>query len=128
MTDILNPVVEVHGIQGGTVGVRELKWKSYMRAIKSLTEAVIKYIEASEGGKKLDPRGLVEAIAAQEGLASWVVAESTGRPEEWVAELTGREMMAILEAVVELNLSEEVVGRGKALAARMRAVFASTRP
>ena len=74
---------------------------------------------------RLDKDKLLQAIAANEELVMWVLQSSTGKESAWVESCSGREVLALLGAVVELNLSKEIVGSGKALAGHMREVFGS---
>lgn len=148
MPDALNPVIRVPNIKGGEVDVRELKWRDYLRAIKELTDNVLTFAAAVKSSgdpkKKPEPEGtkvvdlanvgalildkdkLIDAVTRSESLAGWVLAASTGKDEAWVNDLSGRETMAILKAVVELNLSKEILGTGKELVGHMRGVFGST--
>ena len=119
--DILNPILRVN-VKGVDVEVRELSWKDHVRAIKELTSTVIELLKEGKGSE-FNAETIIEAITKQETLAAWVIAKSTGNDSAWVDSLSAREALAILCAVVELNLTEEVIGRGKALAERMSGVF-----
>lgn len=145
-TDALNPVIRVPNIQGASVDVKELRWRDYLRAIKELTTSILALLaEPKPAGKGQEPESeegfsfdlgggkvmkvgkerLLQAIATNEELVLWVLQASTGKDAQWVEACSGREVLALLAAVVELNLSREVVGSGKALADHMRGVFGS---
>src|SRR3990167_5627310 len=98
--DILNPVISVPNIKGETVDVKELTWKEYLRAMKELASSMLRFLEA----------GKTELTLA-------VVLD----PKKII------EAIGVLEAMVQLNLSDEVVSSGKALAGRMRVIFGSTK-
>lgn len=142
--DALNPVIRVPNIQGASVDVKELRWRDYLRAIKELTTSILTLLDTAKPGTKGDDQEdgfafdvgggkvlkigkdrLLQAIASNEELVLWVLQSSTGKGPEWVEACSGREVLALLAAVIELNLSKEVVGSGKALADHMRGVFGS---
>jgi hypothetical protein len=129
--DVLNPVIPVK-IRGETVEVRELTWKDYLRAIKEATGSVLKLMSESGATLELSKDKVVEVIGAQEELVSWVLEKSTGKDQAYISNLTALEMVRLLNAVVDLNLNEELVGAGKGLAGRMANVIgwktASLRP
>lgn len=120
-TDVLNPVVTVK-IRDELIEVKELTWKDYLRAVKEMTDAILKLLNG-KGEFALDRDKVVEALGAQENLIAWVAEKCTGRDQKWVGSLKGREMLALLRIIVDLNLSEEVIGSGKAVAGRMGEVF-----
>lgn len=120
-TDIFNPVVTVK-IRGDSVEVRELTWKHYLRAVKELTDNLLGLM-SGKNTLELNKEKVVATISAQEELVSWVIQASTGKDAAWVDSLSARELLLLLKAVVDLNLSEELIGVGKGLAGRMADVF-----
>jgi uncharacterized protein len=134
MSDTINPIRAVTLSDGKTVvEVRELTWKDYLWAIKEVTKAAAPLLGAngvlnvnSLTELKVDTNAVLEALTSQEQTLSLVLQKSIkGSTAEQVNDLTARDTMKVLAAVVELNLSPEVVGAGKELAARMAAVFGS---
>lgn len=136
-SNVLNPVVTVKLRGGRTIEVKELTWKDYIRAIKQMTDSLLKLIAnqknkpanaleiaSAEGSLVIDRDKLIQAIGDQEDLVGWVIQKSTGEAQEWVDQLSAAEALAILDAVVGLNFTEEVIASGKALAGRMGGVFA----
>lgn len=136
-SNVLNPVVTVKLRGDRTIEVKELAWKDYLRAIKQMTESLLKLIAnqknkpanaleiaSAEGSLIIDRDKLVQAIGEQEDLVAWVLQKSTGQSQEWVDQLSAADALAILDAVVSLNFTEEVIAAGKALAGRMGGVFA----
>lgn len=119
--DVLNPVVTVQ-VRGSAVQVQELNWKDYLRAVRELTDTVMKFM-GKEGEIKWEREPLVAAIQSNESLLSWVLEKSTGLKKDDLEKLKAREVIPLIEAVIDLNLSEDVVGPGKALAARMGEAF-----
>ena len=121
--DIHNPVERVKISTGELVEVRELVWKDCLRAVKEMTDTVLELLGPGGGTLVLDKDKIVRALGAQENLVTWVLEKSTGRTQEWVNALSGRDALCLLRAAVDLNLSDEVLAAGKALAGRMGAVF-----
>lgn len=125
--DIINPIATVR-IRGESVEVRELTWKDHLRLIKELTATVLELLQKAQtggGGTEFSLKAdeIVEALVKQEDLAAWVMARSTGKPKEWIDELSAGAAMDILLAAAKLNLTPEVLASGKALAEHMRGVF-----
>lgn len=122
--DVLNPVIGVK-VKGELVDVRELPWKDYLRTIKELTSAVTDLLKKSgpNGEIELASEDIIQAIARQEDLAAFLMQRCTGKDSAWVESLSGREALAVLTAAVQVNLSDEVVRRGKELAGHMSGVF-----
>ena len=123
---ILNPVRTVQ-LRAQAVDVSELTWKDYLRAVKMLASTVSKLL-TPDGKVNSDPAAVVSAIADQEALASFVVSRATKRDEKWVEQLSLQDMLTLLTAVVEMNLTEEIIGTGKALAGRMGGILTSKKP
>lgn len=121
-SEILNPVVRVQ-LRKESIDVTELTWKDHVRAVKELAGAMIKLISGDGKSITLNKDSLLEAVIAQESLVQWVVEKSTGRDAQWVSQLGGRDMLVVLKAVVDLNLSEEYIKSGKELAGQMGDIF-----
>lgn len=119
--DTLNPIRQVQ-IGDETVTVRELTWKEYLHVIRELTSTVFTFI-TDKGAIEWKKDRIVDALMKQEGLLDWVLQKSTDRPGEWVASLKATHMLRLLEAIIDLNLNEDIVGRGKAVAGRIGQVI-----
>jgi hypothetical protein len=120
-TDKLNPLIPV-SVRGERVEVREMNWKDSLRAVKEMTGAIMTLVN-NKGEMVLDKTKIIEALTSQEALASWVIQKSTDKDGAWVDSLSTREFLPIIIAVVDLNLSDEVIGSGKTLAGRMGKVL-----
>jgi hypothetical protein len=118
--DVLNPVATVL-IRGEAVQVSELTWKDYLRAIREVTDAVMKLLK--NGQVVLDRDKIVEFIINQEATLSWVLEAATKKDATFLNKLSAREIIPLIQKVVDLNLNDEVLGPGKALAGRMGDVF-----
>lgn len=106
-------------LRGDRITVKELTWKAYISAVKQLTGTILQFVGSDGNTITLTKDTLLNAISEQEGLIETLVHESTGKETDWIRGLSGREMLSILEKVIELNLTEEVVGMGKKLAGRL---------
>jgi hypothetical protein len=122
--DILDPRKRVR-IKGEELEIRGLTWKDHIRAVKELTATIMELLAQNKDGNatQLDAETIVSAITKQESLATWMITRSTGKDGAWVDSLRAAEALTILNAIVELNLTEEIIGLGKGLAERMSGVF-----
>ena len=126
-SNVMCPVRTI-SVRGKTVEVRELTWRDSMRAVKELTGWVMKLLGGQKGkltadSVTLDKDSIVEALTTQEDLVAWAMEKSTNLSADEVSSLTLGEAIPIVQAMVDLNLSEEVLGPGKALAGRLGQVF-----
>jgi hypothetical protein len=124
-TEVFNPTRQVR-VQSGTWEVRELLWRDYLATVKRMADLILRFVSDGGGGKYsliFEADKLIAGIADTEGLAEWLIAKSTGKPKEDIEALTASEALSLLAAVVDLNLSDELIASGKALAGRVRAVF-----
>lgn len=125
--DIHNPVRRID-VRGELITVKELVWKDCLQAVREMTATVLQLLGPGGTTMVLDKEKIVAAITQQEQLVTWVLEKATGKPQDWIATLRPRELLPLVEAAVELNLSDEVVKSGKALAGRMGGVFGQTKP
>jgi len=116
--EILNPVKTVV-VRGETVTVSELTWPKAMQLLNLVAKHVGGLLDA-RGNIDLSAERLAELAANTEGLASFLILESTGKGQDWLNELTAPEALDVLDAAVELTLSPELIGRGKKVAGRVR--------
>lgn len=125
-TDVINPVLVVR-VRGEAIDVRELKWRDALRLVKDITNSLTELLaKRNAGGQfELAAEDIIAAITKTEDVAAWSIQASTGKPSEWVNELSTKEAMQVIDAIVQLNLSPDVVGSGKELAGHLSAVFGS---
>ena len=127
-TDSFMPVETVRLLGGRTVEVRELTWKQLLHALKQLAQRALTFVAQDGKTISIEASKIVEALSEQEELAVWIVEKSTGLTADELALLGVRDFLAIVEAVVRINLSEEVVCLGKRIAGSVRAVAAPIEP
>jgi hypothetical protein len=122
MNDVLNPVVAIK-IRDRLIEVKEMPWKDYLRAVKDMTGTLMKLIGPGGNTLALTKENVIEALTAQEELLTWVLQKCTGEEQTFISSLSAREILPLIQAAVDLNLSQEVVGAGKKLAGQMGQVF-----
>ncbi len=107
-------------VNGKTIEVRELRWRDYAHAVQMLTGSLLKLFAGKKGESITANREeIVEAIEVQQELIAWAITKSTHLTESEVSELSTREVLPIISAMIDLNLSEEITGPGKKLAGQM---------
>lgn len=117
MSDVLNPIRRVQ-VRDGQIEVRELTWKELSYVLQELSETVLGFMD-DKGVIKIDPVHIVAAIKDNEALLAYFLSKSCNREDAWVNQLSLRDMLTLLDAAIELTLSEEVLELGKKLAGRM---------
>lgn len=120
--------IKTANVKGKTIEIRELTWRDSMRAVKELTGSIMKLVGGKQGklttdSLSLDKDSIVEALSAQEDLVAWAIEKSTDLSPSEISALTLSEAIPIIQAMVDLNLSDEVIGPGKTLAGRLGQVF-----
>lgn len=99
---ILNPVVTVE-IGGQTVEVRELAWPDALSFINRLKEQANALTDETGNLRVAAPK-LMEAIGTNAELAGWLVCKSCRNTEMWLNERSLGEVLALVEAALEVNL------------------------
>lgn len=103
---------------GRSIDVAELRWPDAMQFFRMLSEHVGNLVTMDGAGRPVfDFQKLREAIPASGALAEFLVSRSTGLKPEEIAALTTSQFLEVLAVTMELNLSEEIVGKFKRLSA-----------
>lgn len=105
------------------IEVKELRWKDYIWAIKELTGNILGLVGEGKDVSSINKEKIIEVVSEQEQLVAVLIKKSTSLSEAEISELFARDVLLILEAMVQLNFSEEVVGTAKKLGTRMGEVF-----
>lgn len=103
-------------INGEKVKVGELTWHAMLELLKKLSAHVALLIK--DGKFNLDQ--IVEVITSTGELADFIVAGATGKDAQWFQELPLGDAMEVLEAAIEINLSDTIIGRAKKAGGRLR--------
>ena len=100
---VLNPILEVK-FGDKTIEVRELMWPDALQFYAKL-RAQKKNIIDGEGNLVLSAATILEVVNENIELAQWLVLKSTGKEEAWLNELTMSQMLELVTAALEVNLS-----------------------
>ena len=108
-----------------------MRWKDYMFVVKELTSNVLKLVDNADlgslvaGNVSIKKEKLVEVISENETLVGWIATHCTNLTDAQVNDLTGTEMVELLDAAVALNLSERFMTAAKKVAGSLGEVLGS---
>jgi hypothetical protein len=117
---ILNPVTELT-VAGQLVTVRELRWAEALEFLQKLGAHAGQAITIGADGRietALTAERLTGIVTGAGELCDYLVVKSTGRDAGWFHALSASDALAVLDAALALNLSDEIIGRAKKLLAR----------
>jgi hypothetical protein len=120
---ILFPQKELK-IGGQTVIVRELAWPHATEFLSSLGKHVGELYD-SAGKVKFGLSEIGDVIKNSAELSTYLLEKSTGRP---VGDFSLGAGLEVLDTALELNLSEEIMAKGKKLAGRFQGVIGGLNP
>lgn len=103
-TSILNPVVTVPLAGDQTVEVRELSWVNALAFYNKLRNQA-KALLNEKGDLVLDSAKMLDVVGENVELAAWLVEKSTGKDAAWIEQRSLSEMLDIISAALELNLT-----------------------
>jgi len=121
MTDILYPVIEVR-IGSDRITVRELAWREALAFLQQLAAAITATL-GTDGTFTLTPQSVQTIVAGSAELTEALLCKSCDRDAAWLARQRTTDILALLDAAIELNLSPEIIDRGKKIAGRVQAAF-----
>jgi hypothetical protein len=116
MSTVFNNIQRVV-VREETIQVRELTAKEIAYILQKFTDTATSLINA-DGDLIVDREKIVKAVIANTDLAFWIMERACTRDTKWVESLVPREMFPLIEAILDLNLSEEVMAGGKKLLGR----------
>lgn len=125
-SEILAPK-KVIAVGGCKVEVRELAWPKALEFLKALGEEFTKSFEQTngDGSPPATIEGITKLITGSQRLSEMLIVNATGlKPEQ----LSVSQAMDVLEAALELNLSDDLIARGKRFADSLRDRFAKVTP
>ena len=118
---ILHPVKTI-SLGGETLEVRELRWPEALGFLQRLAQQAGQFLTAD--GRLVPPADQFPRIIQESAvLVEYLVTKTTGKDSAWLNDLTPAEVLTVLDAALELNVSPELFARGKALAGRLQWVF-----
>lgn len=121
MDNILYPVRELQ-IGKETIQVRELAWREALQFLQQLAAAITEKL-GTDGTLTLTPESVQGMVAGSAELTEALITKSCGRDRQWLGEQRAGDVLALLDAAIELNLSPEIIDRGKRIAGRVQAAF-----
>lgn len=126
---ILRPEITVQ-LASGPVVLRDLPWLDaleFLRRLSDHAKDILAASTASDGSVDLAallPK-LTELVQNVGDLSTFLLTKSAGKDEAWLAQFGTFETMALLDAALEVNLSEGLIELGKKVAARLARVMAA---
>ncbi len=118
---IFNPVKELI-IAGETLLVKELSWPDALAFFNKLRDQA-KGLVNEKGELALDAAKIMDAIADNVQLASWLVSKTSGKDAAWIEQRSLSEMLDVVSAALEVNLGV-IAGRLKNVRGRLAALAA----
>lgn len=113
---------ELVALRDGTPAeVREMAFPDFIQTVQKVFAnlAPLRKGDAIE----LDLEKLVPVIASQASLAAWTLSKASNLSPEKIAALGPRDTLAVLGAVVRMNVNEEVIELGKTFAGDVAKAF-----
>lgn len=99
--------------------VRELAWSEALDFLKKLG-GYLGSLMNDKGELVVTVSGLTDLISNTQELSATLVAKATGRTAESFENLSLGQMLDLIDAALELNLSEEIIAKGKNIAGRFQ--------
>jgi len=113
---ILRGKTEVE-IQGTLVEVKELTWTEALEFFERAAEGLVQLAD-EQGQIHLTPDTFRELLRRSHGLTQWLLYRATSLDVPTIELLPIRDLLRLLDAALELNLSDEVLELGKRVARR----------
>jgi hypothetical protein len=106
------------------VQVRELAWPEAIQFLQLLSGHAGKMI-GEDGKLKVDFSKISALVTSSQEVSEFLMLKSTGRDQAWLAQLSFRECLDVLDAALSINLSPEMFNAGKKIEGRLRSLFGS---
>ncbi|HNQ89014.1 MAG TPA: hypothetical protein PKM73_10405 [Verrucomicrobiota bacterium] len=124
--ELLDPV-RVVDIGTEKVQVRELRWVDTLRFLEKLAHSIEQVLGAQavgpDGSFRLNAEKLREAVLSSGELANTLLAKATGLPQERLDALSASQALTLLEAAVQTNFREDLLGKFRGVGQSLRGVF-----
>ena len=121
--EILSPDTDVKLTTGHTVTVRELSWNKAKRVLGWLAPAFEQCfnVAADGGAVAFNLSGLLPVLTVlTTDIAEELILAATDLTPEELGELYPTDVLRLLTAAVELNLTKQLLAEGNAVAGRLR--------
>jgi hypothetical protein len=113
--DILFPDREITVGGKQKIKVRELAWPDARAFMTELAGYLEKLFDA-KGEVKIDVSVITGLITTTDELISSLVAKTTGKDKAWLDTLPLGSVLDLIETALALNLSDELLAKGKKIA------------
>ncbi len=121
--ELLDPV-RVVDLGTEKVQVRELRWVDTLRFLEQLAGGIEHVLGAQavgpDGSIRLDAGKLREAVLSGGDLAHTLLAKTTGLTAERLDALSASQALILLEAAVQTNFRDELLGKFRAVGQSLR--------
>ena len=115
------PVVVI--VDSTRIEIRELNFLQLLAFTEKLAGVASQFFSMSEGGAiRVSIDDLAGVVRGSSELSHELLTATTKLTAEQLDQLPASAVLVLLEQAIALNLSEEFLARGKALAARVKAV------
>jgi hypothetical protein len=105
------------------VSVREISGLQLMAFAEKLSATATEFFRAgTDGSVRLDLSTLPALVRGASSLSTELLTSATGLPPEELGKLPARALLIILDQAIAINFSEEFIGAGKAVAARLQGI------
>jgi hypothetical protein len=119
---ILNPQLDVK-LHDGEVAVRELTWPVLWQFLDKLSAHAGKLV-GEDGKFIINAERIAGVVASSQDLSQRLILGTTGKDEEWLNKRPLGEVIQLLEASLEVNLSDSIIDRAKKIGSRLAGLFA----
>ena len=127
--ELLDPVRTVD-IGGEQVQVRELRWLDALQFLQKLAGGIEQVVGTQaigpDGTVRLNADKLREAVLSGGELANTLLAKATGLPQARLDALSASQALSLLQAAIEINFREELLGKLKAVGGVLQGAVTAT--
>jgi hypothetical protein len=122
-TKVLNPQKDVK-LHDGEVAVRELTWPALWQLLEKLSEHAGKFV-TEEGKFFINAEKISGLVMSSQDLSQRLILGTTGKDQEWLNKRPVGEVIDLLDASLEVNMSESIMNRAKKIGSRLAGLFAA---
>ncbi len=127
--ELLDPVRTVD-IGGEQVQVRELRWLDALQFLQKLAGGIEQVVGTQaigpDGTVRLNADKLREAVLSGGELANTLLAKATGLPQARLDALSASQALSLLQAAIEINFREELLGKLRGVGAALQGTLTAT--
>jgi hypothetical protein len=118
---IFEPEIQVPLRDKSFILVTELAWPDALELFDKLKAQSAAFV-TPEGNLTFDANRIIAAISQSVELTQWLVWKTTGKESDWMNQRTLSEILDVLVAAIEINLTV-VAERAKKVRGRARALL-----